>query len=426
MTSVGQVSFFYSNKITGLIEEQLTRTSSFLTPEGLAKVRSKFIVVVGLGGVGSHCVAALVRSGVSRIRLIDFDQVTLSSLNRHSVATLSDVGTPKVHCMRHRLQAIAPWVQWECLNEVWTVEQAERLLGPLEAGNGQKPDYVVDAIDNIDSKVALLKYCFEHAMKVISSMGAGCKSDPTRILIGDISESLEDPLSRATRTRLRLQGIRSGIPVVYSIEKPGPGKASLLPLPEDEFKKGGINEMSILPDFRARILPVLGTMPAMFGIVVANWLLMEISGYPHESGGGKSRDKLYDTVLAGLQASEERLSRSEGHNVVGIRVPISKEDVGFLVDEVYFGKSIISGLATRLVLVRWKPASDYKPNVSVKGQTMAEVGLHKLVCMTKEEALAHERNVLISRNQPESIYDSVVIEQVGRRFQQLEYYERYR
>ena len=423
---IGCVSFLTEARIIGLIEEQLTRTASFLTPEGLAKVRSKFIIVVGLGGVGSHCVAALVRSGISRIRLIDFDQVTLSSLNRHSVATLADVGTPKVHCMRRRLQAIAPWVQWECINEIWTAEQAERLLAPFGTEDGPTPDYVVDAIDNIDSKVALLKYCFEHSIKVISSMGAGCKSDPTRILIGDISESVEDPLSRATRTRLRLQGIRSGIPVVYSIEKPGPGKASLLPLPEDEFKKGGINELSILPDFRARILPVLGTMPAMFGIVVANWLLMEISGYPHETGGGKSRDKLYESVLAGLQASEERIARADGHDVLGLRLPVSKEDVAFLVDEVFFGKSVVSGLATRLVLVRWKPALHYRPNVLVEGQKVAELDMHNLVCMTKEEALAQEKNVLVSRNQPEAIYDPVVIEHAGRRFQQLEYYERYR
>ena len=88
----------------------------------------------------------------------------------------------------------------------------------------------MDAIDNIDSKVALLEYCYKNNLKVISSMGAGCKSDPTRIFIGDISASTEDPLSRSTRRRLRAVGIASGIPVVYSTEKTGPGKAQLLPL----------------------------------------------------------------------------------------------------------------------------------------------------------------------------------------------------
>lgn len=146
------------------------------------------MIVVGLGGVGSHCTSALARSGVSKIRLVDFDQVTLSSLNRHAVATLADVGTPKVECVRKRLQAVVPWVQWECFIEVWKQEQAERLLGPWGTGNRRNPDYVIDAIDNIDSKVALLEYCHQHGIKVVSSMGAGCKVrnfgvDPSHLVL---------------------------------------------------------------------------------------------------------------------------------------------------------------------------------------------------------------------------------------------------
>ena len=385
------------------------------------------MVIIGLGGVGSHCTAALARSGVSRIRLIDFDQVTLSSLNRHAVATLADVGTPKVQCIQRRLQGVVPWVQWECYNEVWRIEQAARLLGPFDGLQNATPDYVVDAIDNIDSKVALLQYCHSHKIKMISSMGAGCKSDPTRILVGDISASLEDPLSRATRTRLRLCGIRQGIPVIYSIEKPGPGKASLLPLPEDEFQKGDVSELGILPDFRARILPVLGTMPAIFGLTAANYILMELSGYPHETGGGKARDKLYDSVLASFQASEERLIRSDGEDPVGARAPISKDDIGFLVDEVFWGKSVVSGLPTRLTLVRWRaPDGKFKANASYKGQKSTSFSLTDLVCMTKEEALAHEQSVLIPRRRPEDVYDDAVVELVRRRLQQEAAYLRYR
>lgn len=160
---------------TDLITEQLTRTASFLGSDRFALLRGSFVIVVGLGGVGSHCASALARSGVSKIRLIDFDQVTLSSLNRHAVATLADVGTPKVACVRKRLQAVVPWVHWECFNEVWRQEQAERLLGQWCTGEVQQPDYVVDAIDNIDSKVALLEYCHKRGIKVVSSMGAGCK-----------------------------------------------------------------------------------------------------------------------------------------------------------------------------------------------------------------------------------------------------------
>ncbi len=132
--------------------------------------------------------------------------------------------------------------------------------------------YVVDAIDNIQTKVHLLKYCHDNKIKVrsclplrlmltkffkvFSSMGAGTKCDPTRIQISDISYTVYDPLARSVRRRLRLLGVNSGIPVVYSTEVPGDVK--LLPLPEEEFQKGPVKELGAFDDFRVRILPVLG------------------------------------------------------------------------------------------------------------------------------------------------------------------------
>ena len=255
----------------------MARNRVFLGPEGLEKLRNSFVVVVGCGGVGSHCTAALARSGVSKIRLVDFDQVTLSSLNRHAVATLADVGIPKVQCLHRRLIAIAPWVKFDLRLEKFDAKSAAALLAPW-AENGQKPDYVVDAIDNIDTKVALLKYCYDEKIPVISAMGAGTKSDPTRIVVGDIGTSTDDRLSRATRRRLKLLGVTSGIPIVFSTEKTGEGKAQLLPLPEEEVHKGSVGDLGVLPDFRVRILPVLGTMPAVFGYMAANHIILSITG----------------------------------------------------------------------------------------------------------------------------------------------------
>lgn len=116
----------------------------------------------------------LVRSGVGKIRLIDFDQVTLSSLNRHAVATLADVGTPKVFALRKHLEQVAPWVDIEVRNELWNKEKGDALL------TGE-PTIVIDCIDNMETKVDLLHYCHSRGIQVISSMGAGCKSDPTRV-----------------------------------------------------------------------------------------------------------------------------------------------------------------------------------------------------------------------------------------------------
>lgn len=185
--------------------------------------------------------ASLARSGVSKMRLIDFDQVTLSSLNRHAVATLADVGISKVQCLQRRLMAITPWVQFDLRQQKFDGDVAAEVLGPWK--DGQKPDFVVDAIDNIETKVALLKYCHDNNVPVISSMGAGCKGDPTKIIIGDIGNSTDDGLSRATRRRLKLLGVTKGIPVVYSTEQSGEGKAELLPLDQAEFEKGSVGDL---------------------------------------------------------------------------------------------------------------------------------------------------------------------------------------
>ena len=410
-----------------LITEQLTRTASFLGPERYPKLREAFVIIVGLGGVGSHCTSALARSGVSQIRLIDFDQVTLSSLNRHAVATLADVGIPKVECVRKRLQAVVPWAEWEYFNEVWRVEAAEKLLAPWGKGRGRKPDYVVDAIDNIDSKVALLDHCYKNDIKVVSSMGAGCKSDPTRLFVGDISASVEDPLSRVTRRKLRAAGISEGIPVVFSTEKPGPGKAQLLPLPEEEFQRGHVNELSVLPDFRARILPVLGTMPAIFGYTVANFVVMEITRYPHEVSEGKAREKMYDQILSNLQGLEERLIRNQGKDATGLRIPVTRDDVGYLVEEVYRGKSVISKLPTRLALIRWKvPGKGFKIEEGREGQKSVKLNLNELILVTREEAAVHEKEVLMGGGKVEELYEEGVVKLVDGRREEEAGYQKYR
>jgi tRNA A37 threonylcarbamoyladenosine dehydratase len=413
-------------QLADLILEQLARNRVFLTDEGLRRLREVFVIVVGCGGVGSHCAAALARSGVSNIRLIDFDQVTLSSLNRHAVATLGDVGTPKVGCLKKRLHQITPWVHFDLRNELYREEAAETLLEPF---NGRKPDFIIDAIDNIDSKVSLLAYCHKHELPVVSSMGAGCKSDPTRIFIGDISASTEDPLSRSTRRRLRALGVTSGIPVVYSTEKPGPGKAQLLPLPEEEFQKGKVSELGVLPDFRVRILPVLGTMPAVFGYAVANHVILKITGYPHEYVPAKGREKMYDGILAQLQGSEEKLARltTPGEDAQGLKLSLSVYDVGYLVEEVYRGKSALSGIPTRLALVRWrKPQTGSTIKLDVEGQKSSGVKLRDLVCMTREEAAVHEREVVKGDKTPEQFYDEETVEVVEGRLREEMSFEKFR
>ncbi|KAL2117811.1 hypothetical protein VTJ04DRAFT_7471 [Mycothermus thermophilus] len=419
-----------------LILEQLARNRVFLGDEGLSKLREAFVIVVGCGGVGSHACAALARSGVSRLRLIDFDQVTLSSLNRHAVATLADVGLPKVQCLQRRLVAVTPWVRFDLRLQKFDATVAEELLGDwLEEGekSRRRPDFVIDAIDNIDSKVELLKFCYDHGLPVISAMGAGTKSDPTRVMVGDIGASFEDPLSRATRRRLKLQGVSSGIPVVYSTEKMGEGKAVLQPLPEEEFKKGAVGELGVLPEFRVRILPVLGTMPAVFGYTAANHVILKLTGYPMDYQPAKARDKLYESILAYVQASEEKLVRSfEGGPTdvcIGLKVPITPGDIAFVVEEAFRGRSAVTGIPTKLMLIRWrKPEKSTLVRIGEgkDEQKSSDLRLRDLVCMTKEEAVRHQKEVLHGDKKLEDLYSQEVIERVEAYQKEAEAYERFR
>ncbi|RMZ90581.1 hypothetical protein DV736_g2179, partial [Chaetothyriales sp. CBS 134916] len=418
-----------------LILEQLARNRVFLGDDGLSKVRDSFVVVVGLGGVGSHCVAALARSGVGRIRVVDFDQVTLSSLNRHALATLADVGAPKVNCVRKRLEQIVPWCRVDGRIELLNSESQEVLLGEWafqddEKGKGKKVDWVVDAIDNVDTKVELLRYCASRGIRVVSAMGAGCKNDPTRVIVGDLSETFEDPLSGATRRRLKLLGITNGIICVFSTEKPAEGKAVLQPIDEKEIEKGDVSNLAVLGGFRTRILPVLGTIPAVFGYAAANHVICAIADYPMDYRvGDRGRDKMYDGMLANFQSLMEKLVKKEGGATVGLRVPLSKDDVAYLVEEVFRGKSVVSGLPTRLALVPWvRPPSGFVSNVKIEEkQKYISLKTTDLVLMTKEEAQKHEKEVLDSDGkQLSDYYDEAVLALVKRRLDEERMYDKYR
>jgi tRNA threonylcarbamoyladenosine dehydratase len=155
----------------------------------------------------------LARAGVSRLLLIDFDQLTLSSLNRHALGTLADVGLPKTTVMLQHLSKIVPFSEIRVVNALFCSDNAEELLQG-------SPDFVLDCIDNIDTKIHLINHCLSSKIPLISSMGASGKADPSRIVIGDISESSEDPLARKCRQLLRAEMRQGGkFKCVYSLEK---------------------------------------------------------------------------------------------------------------------------------------------------------------------------------------------------------------
>jgi len=168
----------------------------------------------------------LVRSGVGKIRLIDFDQVTLSSLNRHAVANMEDVGSSKAEVMRRRLLQIVPWCQIEAVTHMFKAVDASALLGG-------SPDYVLDCIDDVSTKAELIAYCVQNNLPVLTAMGAGGKSDPTRIRISPLSDCVNDPLASKIKWKLRKKhGVSAdSVMCVFSVEKP---RCDLLPLDEEQ------------------------------------------------------------------------------------------------------------------------------------------------------------------------------------------------
>jgi tRNA A37 threonylcarbamoyladenosine dehydratase len=185
-----------------LREEQFSRSSALFGHAGQAAVEGAYVVVVGCGGVGSHAAASLARSGIGRLRLIDFDNVTLSSLNRAATAVREDVGTPKVAALAHALSRVVPACRLEALPRLFTMADAEELI----CGGGS-PDFVLDCIDDKATKCELLEFCTRAGLSVLSSLGAGGKADPTQVHVADLALVRHDPLGSALRLHLRRAGV---------------------------------------------------------------------------------------------------------------------------------------------------------------------------------------------------------------------------
>ncbi|CAI0419872.1 unnamed protein product, partial [Linum tenue] len=333
------------------------RNIQFFGFESQTKVTASYVVVIGLGGVGSHAASMLLRSGVGRLLLVDFDQVSVSSLNRHAVATRADVGIPKAECLKKHFSSIFPECSIEAKVLLYDNLSEEEIL----SGH---PDFVLDCIDNIDTKVALLAACVRRGLKVLSATGAGARADPSRIRVADLRESTNDPLSRSVRHRLRKHhGIEGGIPVVFSLEKP---KAKLLPFKGPSGEEENPSDYQIVPGFRVRIIPVLGTIPAIFGQVMASYVVTKLAGFQVEMEPVVNLDTEHYQML-----HQRLIEHEESLYGTAMQVQVDVEEVKYIVKELWHGRSarepytkdVGRGMwraVNELMLVRWdseKPAS---------------------------------------------------------------------
>lgn len=191
---------------------EYSRTELLIGSEGMEQLRGASVLVFGVGGVGSHCIEALARSGIGHLILVDNDTVSLTNINRQSIALHSTVGQYKTKVMKEKIRDIDPAIRVDTYETFVLLDNVETVFR-------EQPDYVIDAIDTVTAKLAVIEYALERGIPVISSMGTGNKLHPELFEITDISKTSVCPLCRVMRRELKARGIEH-LKVVYSKEKP--------------------------------------------------------------------------------------------------------------------------------------------------------------------------------------------------------------
>lgn len=231
------------------------RTRILVAESGIDALRHARVLLAGLGGVGSYAAEALARAGIGAITLVDHDCVAASNLNRQLPALRSTMGRRKIEVMAERIRDINPACRLTLVEEFLSADNVSaRLAGGF--------DLILDAIDSLSSKTALIETAWRAGLPLFSSMGAGGRLDPTRIRVSDLQATRVCPLARAVRTQLRRRGVGRGVIAVWSDETP------LRPLPPEDVGRG-------------RPRAVNGTvsyMPALFGLTLAGVAIRRLLG----------------------------------------------------------------------------------------------------------------------------------------------------
>jgi tRNA A37 threonylcarbamoyladenosine dehydratase len=189
--------------------DRLHRIRLLLGDQAIKKLQSKTVMVVGCGAVGSFAIEALARSGIGNLILVDFDKIEVSNINRQLFALQSTIGTPKVDVARARIADISPDINVTTFNVFWDDNSDPDV----------RPDFVIDAIDSVPSKVALYRWCALHNIPFVASMGAAQKTDMSMIKISKLSKTTVCPLASKIRKLVRSENL-SDFPVVYSTQSP--------------------------------------------------------------------------------------------------------------------------------------------------------------------------------------------------------------
>ncbi len=240
-----------------MTDPRFSRIERMTGADGLQRLQASFVVVVGLGAVGSYAVEGLARAGVGHLRLVDFDEIRPSNINRQLYALSSTVGLAKTDVAAARVRDINPDCLIEAIRCFFDDTTADSVLGG-------PPSLVIDAIDSVSPKTHLLAEAMRRGIPVISSMGAALRTDPGLVRTGPLSEVTGCPLARLIRKRLRKRGIGVDIPCIYSTE-------SVDDLPDGAVSDGAdTSEETLLRGRPRRTLGSLPTLTGIFGLTAAN------------------------------------------------------------------------------------------------------------------------------------------------------------
>ena len=233
--------------------DAFSRTRFLLGENGMDKLQSAHVAVFGLGGVGGYVVEALARSGIGALTLVDHDTISITNINRQLLATTETVGMDKCEAAKNRVSAINPGIHVTALKTFYMPDTADQF-------DFSQYDYVVDAVDTVTAKLALITACKEANVPIISSMGTGNKLDPTKFQIADISKTSVCPLARIMRKECAKRGIRH-VKVLFSTEDP------LTPICDSTEE---------MPEGRRALPGSVAFVPSVAGLIIAGEVIRDL------------------------------------------------------------------------------------------------------------------------------------------------------
>ena len=238
------------------MENWTDRTELLLGKEKMQRLRDAHVLVVGVGGVGAYAAEMLCRAGVGELTIIDADTVNITNINRQLPATHATLGQPKVEVLAERFRTINPDIRLHALPIYVKEEDVSNLL------DASRFTFIVDAIDTIAPKCALICEALRRGIPIVSSMGAGAKSDITQIRFADLWDTYHCGLAKAVRTRLKKEGLRRALPVVFSTEQAD--RNAVITVEGEQNKKSTAGTISY--------------MPTVFGCYLAEYVIHNLSG----------------------------------------------------------------------------------------------------------------------------------------------------